>query len=393
MAHKLFNNQMYDLNEIMIEVKAEIENITYNPTMCRELKKYSVEELFNGEAFDDGSFLVELEENEYAISWWVTPKRTRSYPRSRVYDTYNHKNRVTIIPLVKDEGKDGDRDYLQWDTISLMSLLQVNVIIAPYKSADKNNSYENKITNQRFDYEYIKRKFKELQEYQSDALHWNLKQAEELEEVAELSERYYYEKIRSETEVEMHSRSYFKKRLEEITKKAEIFKQRSRELAREAQHRESLTLQPKESTRTEKGIITIKNYLGGEYCFTTDEIMVNDDKVFLIEKKHTRSTFPSLSDIKNGLVRMILFKNLAEVKIEKNKFNSVPILGVTGENFEGYCSNHGEITNEIGDISSKKKNEIDDLMGEADENDFIVIISEDDEEIQEELYNKLKDVV
>jgi len=393
MAHKLFINKMYGLIEIMIEVEAEIENITYNPTMCKELEEYSVEELFNGEAFDDGSFLVELEENEYAISWWVTPKRTRSYPRSRVYDTYNHKNRVTIIPLVKDEGKDGDRDYLQWDTISLMSLLQVNVIIAPYKSADKNNSYENKITNQRFDYEYIKRKFKELQEYQSDALHWNLKQAEELEEVAELSERYYYDKISSETDVEMHSRYHFTKRLKEITEKAEIFKQKSRKLAKEAQHRESLTDQPKESTRTEKGIITIENYLGGQYCFTADEIMVTDKEVFLIEKKHTRRTFPSQSDIKNGLVRMILFKNLTEVRIEKEKFNAVPILGVTGEDFEGYCSNHGEITNEIRDISNRKKSEIDKLMEEANENDFIVVISEDEEEIQEELYNKLKDAM
>jgi hypothetical protein len=28
------------------------------------------------------------------------------------------------------KGKDGDRDFLQWDTISLMSLLGIYVIIA-----------------------------------------------------------------------------------------------------------------------------------------------------------------------------------------------------------------------------------------------------------------------
>ena len=27
------------------------------------------------------------DKNEIAVSWWVSPKRTRSYPYARVYDT------------------------------------------------------------------------------------------------------------------------------------------------------------------------------------------------------------------------------------------------------------------------------------------------------------------
>ncbi len=374
----------------MLRIKAKIEDLTYNPTMCKNLNKYSLNEFYSGKSFQDAAFRVQPEENEYAISWWVSPKRTRSYPRARVYDTYNHKNRVTIIPLVKDEGKDGERDYLQWDTLSLMSLLQVNVIIAPYKNAEKNDNYDNKITNQKFDFEYIKEKFEELQNYQSDALHWNLKQASELGEVAELSKKYYYDKISSKTGVKMHSKKHFEKRMDKITEEADRFKKMSRNLAEEAQNREALTLQPKESTRTDKCVITIQNHLGGEYYFTSDEVMRSEDKVFLIEKKHTRDVFPSLADIKNGLVRMMLFKNLSTVKAEGDELEAVPVLGITGDELEGYCSNSENIEDNLGDgISDKKIDDINSLMQEANENDFTVIISQNNDSVEDKLYSNI----
>ena len=74
--------------------------------------------------------MYKRQDNEFAVSWWVSPKRTRSYPYARVYDTLGFSGKkATIIPIIKDEGKDGDRDFLQWDTISLMSLLGVYVIV------------------------------------------------------------------------------------------------------------------------------------------------------------------------------------------------------------------------------------------------------------------------
>ncbi len=75
---------------------------------------------------------------------------------------------------MKDEGKEGDRDFLQWDTISLMSLLGVYTIISYYNCAEKSSRYRNKITNQRFDIEHLKKEISKLLSYQSDALHWNL---------------------------------------------------------------------------------------------------------------------------------------------------------------------------------------------------------------------------
>ena len=52
--------------------------------------------------------LVNFDGKLFALSKWVSPKRTRSYPYSRVYDTFDcgAGKVATIIPLIKDEGRD-----------------------------------------------------------------------------------------------------------------------------------------------------------------------------------------------------------------------------------------------------------------------------------------------
>jgi hypothetical protein len=59
-------------------------------------------------------------DNAFAASKWVSPKRTCSYPYEKVYNTLNFSKKITVIPIVKDEGFDGDRDFLQWDTVYLI---------------------------------------------------------------------------------------------------------------------------------------------------------------------------------------------------------------------------------------------------------------------------------
>ena len=117
--------------------------------------------------------------------------------------------------------------------------------------------------------------------------------------------------------------------------------------------------------------------------------MVEDEKVLLIEKKHTTAEFPSLSDIKNGLVRMMLFKNLSKVQIDREDYEAVPILGITGRELEGHLSNSDDVDDTLQGVSKRKRKEIDSLVEEANKNDFTVIISEDTEPIEEKLYHKI----
>src|SRR5690606_32166342 len=65
-------------------------------------------------------------------------------------------------------------DFIQWDTVSLMSLLDVFVIFAYYDKAEINPRNKLKITNQQFNNDYVIAKMKEIEAYHSSALHWNL---------------------------------------------------------------------------------------------------------------------------------------------------------------------------------------------------------------------------
>jgi len=314
-----------------MDIHAEINKLSYKPFLCRNLNIVNINDLANGIS-TNSSFLLQIDpQNQYAVSWWVSAKRTRSYPYARVYDTLSFSGKkVTIIPIYKDEGADGDRDFLQWDTLSLMSLLQVNVIIGYYNSAVKSTRYDNKITEQRFDIDYIKDQITHLSSFQSDALHWNLLQADLAPAIAHKAVD-AYARISAAVGVQMHSTRTISNKIEQISLSADEFKRISRHRAHSAQTREIATLQPKEKINCdEKASITINNYLGGEYYFTADEARTNNGDLFLVECKHSETAvLPSISDIKDGLIKMILFTNLENVFIGNKKYNPKPILKLT----------------------------------------------------------------
>jgi len=171
-----------------IDIFAEIrKGIEYTPLLCKKLPQYDLAEI--EKAFSkNATFILKVDGNSIAVSWWVSPKRTRSYPYARVYDSFSFSGKkATIIPIIKDEGKEGDRDFLQWDTVSLMSLLGIYTIISYYSDASRSSRYRNKITNQRFDVVHVKEEIERLIHYQSDALHWNLSQIDKIGEISQKS--------------------------------------------------------------------------------------------------------------------------------------------------------------------------------------------------------------
>jgi hypothetical protein len=316
-----------------MDLSAKIKGIKYKLFLCRNLEIFDYKNLEKA-LFSCGSFILNInKENKVAVSWWVSAKRTRSYPYARIYDSLGFSGKkITIIPVIKDEGKEGDRDFLQWDTVSLMSLLGVYVIIAYYSNAERSAKYRHKITNQRFDTVYIKEQIKNILSYQSDALHWNLTHIDEVGQIGKKALE-FYAKISKKLKVEMHSWQTAEKRITELLKGKEDFMKLSRMLAEKAQRRERITVQPKEKLSGTKAIITIRNYLGGYYYFTLDETKTKGNSVFLIEGKHSKTnSLPSLEDIKDGLLKMILFTNLEDVKINGKNYNPIAILKLTVQN-------------------------------------------------------------
>lgn len=70
--------------------------------------------------------------------------------------------------------------------------------------------------------------------------------------------------------------------------------------------------------------------MGGIYYFTCDEIKIEGKNIYLIESKHTsKGLLPSEEDIKDGLLKMVLYTNLKNVMYEGREYNDVPILRLT----------------------------------------------------------------
>jgi hypothetical protein len=331
--------------------------------LCRKLPSYADTD-FASALHTEAAFLLNVHGNSIAVSTWVSPKRTRSYPYARVYNTLSHSGKkVTIIPFVKDEGLAGDRDFIQWDTISLMSLLDIHVIIAYYSKAEKNILYANKITHQKFDAEFIYSQIYRLLSYQSSALHWNIEQINTITDSAELSKSHYVT-ISQETGVALHAMRGIDKRIKMITNSKDDFMLMSRGLSQSAQKREIQTIQPKEYiTKGLKARLNITNYLGGIYYLTSDEVAISGTHVYIIEGKHTKSgTIPSLDDIKDGLLKMILYTNLKDIVINRKTYIPIPVLKLTSGTLSGKA--------EPDDYSAKKQ--IDTLLEEAKLNNFKV---------------------
>lgn len=346
----------------VLDIRALITGITYKPTMCKKLHEYAENNIKNGMP-QDASFYLNIDGEKVAVSFWVSPKRTRSYPYSRVYDTLTFSGKkITVIPIIKDEGYGGDRDYLQWDTISLMSLLGIYVVVAYYNDASINRMFDNKITDQKYDMDYVISKIRDILIYQSDALHWNLIQVDKLQEIGNRAIN-AYERIFQSYGYRMHNIEGARQRINKVMNDKRQFMDFSRNGAREAQNREAQTIQPREMVIPgDKAIISIKNYLGGEYYFTADEARIVGDYIYLVEAKNTsRGAIPSISDIKDGLFKMVLFSNLSKVKVNNVEYSKKAILKLTGN---------------VEKLTTRDNNNLNKIKMEAMDNGFHVTLND-----------------
>ena len=210
-----------------MQINATITGLQYKVLLANEL------ETIKSKDFDINtcptSCIYSDKKLNFAISKWVSPKRTRSYPYERVYNTLANGKKITVIPVVKDEGFDGDRDFIQWDTISLMSLLDVYVILAYYEKADKSERYDNKVTNQQFENQYVIDKINDISAYHSSALHWNLQELNDNFSDIIAKVKTNYAKINKKTKVKMHSEKGIDDFQETISKSAKEFMEFSRQ--------------------------------------------------------------------------------------------------------------------------------------------------------------------
>ncbi len=360
------------------EISGEVERINYKQFLGDTLRESKLENFDINKS--KGAFILSSNQEKIAVSRWISPKRTRSFPYERVYDTLAFKGRkATIIPVIKDEGAGGERDFLQWDTISLLSLLDIHVILAYYDSAEKNTKRADQITAQKFDNNYVTARLNEAFDFKGTAREWNERETKQLKNVFEKA-KLAYAAISKQTKTYLHDDTA----LIELIKYAETpekYIEFSRRKSQKAQSREFQTLQPKESLSSDtKGKITITNALFGKYFFTVDETRIEPKIIYLIEAKHSqRVKLPSRNDIKDGLVKMMIYTNLRNVKVGAKPLDYKVQIRLTSSKLANSITS--EMSDEIltkfcadNSIDSASREFLKKLFQEARGNKFTVIL-------------------
>lgn len=318
-----------------------IYHVTFNQKYPLQ-PQYNLGEVSSGKATADSSFRVEKHGTLGAVSVWKTPKRTRTYPYSRMYFTLNRSGcrPITVIPVVKDEGagKGRDRDYLQWDSLSMTSYLGIYAILAYYVAARKDTKEPRKVTGFVFDWDYVGDKISEALETHMTPKEWNDRERTNLGRiVGRVLEG--QDKIREMTGVSLKSREFLVRKLRKLGD-PESFMRSSRLLSRQAQERESETQQPKELIYgVLKASITLNDSWGGVYNWTVDEAQLVRDKVLLIDKKHGK-IIPHYDDLSDAFFKMIFWTNIEELStVDGIPLQPIPVVAMTSKTGEGSCFN------------------------------------------------------
>ena len=316
-----------------------IRGVSYKTYLIQELKEIYLDHFDVNKANTFG--LIKSPDTEIAYSQWVSPKRTRSYPFARIYNTYNSSKVITIIPVIKDEGSDGDRDRIQYSTISWMNLLNIYIVLAYYENADKSakkgQENKHKLTNQQFNNEFVKYQIEQILTYHQSAFHWNKNLFEE--RFTEIFEKALdcYDSISRTTGVSIHSRQGMDSYLQKIIEEFEEFKNISLKGSQSASKREALTSHKLEYLVDGlKATFSIENYLGGVYYLTPDEIFHENDTYIIQKSKNTsKESLPKLPDIQDGLFKLILFSNLDSLILNGQTVSFITKLKLTGKNVIG----------------------------------------------------------
>lgn len=312
-----------------------IRGVKYRACLTENLTKVSFADFDPNNSSTSG--IIQADDMEVAYSKWVSPKRTRSYPFARIYNTYNAAKILTIIPVIKDEGKDGDLDKLQYSTISWMNLLNIYIVLGYYEDAEKNQkkkqSSKNKLANQKFNGEFIKSQIQEIIEYKQSALHWNKNLFEERFTSIFREALDAYAAISNRINVQIHSHVGMEKYLQTITGDFEEFKNLSLKGSQSASKREAVTSHQLEYLIDGmKATFCIENYLGGTYYLTPDEICHIEETYVIQESKNsTRKALPDLSDVQDGLFKLILYSNIDSLSLNGHQINFSARLKLTGK--------------------------------------------------------------
>ena len=241
---------------------------------------------------------------------------------------------------IKDEGlgerkNDSNNDRINHMTFSMMSLANIYVVLGWYDNFDKKTNF--RITNQIMEANYINKKIDEIFNYKASALEWNNYHFKNDFVMTLETAASRYEKLSIDKKVAMHPIDGHHKFLKQfqIDKKIDMKKFADNTIPKsyQAALRETKTIHKLEKLNNDKkAVFSIKDLNNGKYYLTCDEIEISEGEVTIIEAKNTsQNLIPSSGDIEDGIFKLLLFKNLSELKLNNIPIQSKVQLNLTGK--------------------------------------------------------------
>ena len=306
-----------------------------------------------------------LENETVAISVWTTPKRTKTYPFARVYDTLSYDGiKITIIPAMVDYGKHGERGKIQPNTVDWMTSIGVYLILGLYVHAEKGKkgklaanagsktqSSEGKpkfAQGQKFDANYLQSQIETILKTKPDIKKWNEKQ---LEMIPKFLERGIdiYKKLGAKLDVPLGNFSRMENDVKRWTNDSKQFQKDCEKGSKSAQNSESVSDHMLEDVPGNKGKINIDFGESRKLYLTSDSMVLDKEMVTLLEGKNTSSgKYPGMGDVKDALIKLMIFKN-SDFEFEGKELEKKLVCYLTGKQSnveEEFRSNYKSLIDE-----------------------------------------------
>ena len=286
---------------------------------------------------------------EVAISVWTTPKRSKTYPLGRVYDTLSyHGIKITIIPVMVDYGKNGERGRIQPNTVDWMTSVGVYLILGVYVDAEKGKvgklaknagaktkSSEGKpkfAKGQKFNLKHLQKQIEKIIKNKPDIKIWNENQFTTIPNLLENAIN-NYKRLGEELDIPLSDFSRLEKKIRLWKNDLEQFLADCECLSKRAQNSEIRADHKLENITGAKGKINIDFGESRKLYLTADSIDLDNDKclVTILEGKNASSEkFPKLNDVKDALFKLMIFKN-SDFYFDGKKFEKKLVCYLTGQ--------------------------------------------------------------
>ena len=288
-----------------------IKNVSYNAQLTCELE--TVEFLGFDVNTVNSQGIINLPNERLAYSKWDSPTQAKSYPFARIYDTYDRPRRITIIPVMKEDGLSGKLDNIQYSTLSWMNLANVYIIFAYYDEADKSKrANQQKLINQRLNAEIVNSQIDNLINYHSSAIHWNRSQFGDRFKKIYRKAIYAYEKISAKTKVETHPRDVKLEYLNKMRKDCRKYEGISIDGLKGVDISRDRRLHDNQYVESIKSVFYLIDGYGGIYYLTAKDVWRAQNNTFVIQETRfsNRNFLPPIQHIQDGLFRLVFFGNI-----------------------------------------------------------------------------------